>query len=903
MSFRERTRSSGPKYALARKTRTEKAFNPIRALSALLLCLCILGCAFPGMCGTEESDGKERKDKETLSPEGSQYEDRFGPVVTVETDKDGNPVTVNGYSTRLVRAGFNNLGQTTSFQTVVDFVDYPFWQPATVYDGNLAVMSLMMAGCANRAIGYQDVPEEDFDPSLNLVHFLSDAGFTDIRKDDYSKVPTMFTVSTAMGHRVMTHEGEEPFTLIAIGVCGEGYKNEWESNMTAGTGQIHEGFQNAAQLVIDRLAGYIATRGIKGRVKVWISGFSRAAAISNVAAGTLVNTGFLPKEDVYAYTFATPAAIRNPPLEGYENIFNIINPADLIPQAMPAEWGYGRYGTDLFLPVQEFSSYEGALDNYIRNAANREEYNVEYNYSARLTLRTRLLLAFFLDLTKNVENYTARFQPALVGIMHDKSMTNTLSILQNLMRDIQLEDSADRINLDELIDYFLQVFSGIMTRSGYEEADLNTGSGLIRLMMEHTPNVYLSAMYEIRMGLFLRNERCCYVMVRGPVSLTMWDESENKELFTVGSDGTVSYADGFDFNFFYAERSKDTTVIGVPMDNDFRVTWTAEKNGTVECLQAMSFTRAESIYPGKKSGIMNVKAGDTGMAFQSVGNEPAALEGFTDADFDARALTDFLGIASLGINWRVTTILLIALPSLLFCFLLCLTARIKHGKRSALTWVLLCLLGISVIEGEAAYWLFADRPWIRMAWKGVTALCFVFLFLSWHRNKGKNLIHSFFPSVLLAVIADVCFTVNHAVGGILFLLLHLTLSVLFLRGTGMSRSRWILWTAVSLIVDALLVFYAQNQGLIVWGAFVYAPVLLLTTFSSKRQCGRVRVSAVLFLVSDCLLGVYFAFFKEPAVHAAYMLLFYAAVLMLVISKPEGGNRKRKLNQLGDFSAK
>ena len=72
-----------------------------------------------------------------------------------------------------------------------------------------------------------------------------------------------------------------------------------------------------------------------------------------MVAGTLVNTGFLPREDVYAYTFATPAAIRNPPREGYENIFNIINPADLVPQVMPAEWGYGRYGTDLFLPVQD----------------------------------------------------------------------------------------------------------------------------------------------------------------------------------------------------------------------------------------------------------------------------------------------------------------------------------------------------------------------------------------------------------------------------------------------------------------------------------------------------------------------------------------------------------------------
>lgn len=404
------------------------------------------------------------------------FANRFGMDVTVQTDESGEPVSVNGYPTRRVRAGFNNLGQQESFQLVTDFVDYPFWQPATRYDGNLAVMSLMMAGSANRAAGFRGVPPEDFDPSLNLEHFLSDAGFLDIRKDDYSKVPTMFTVSTAMGYREMTHEGEEPFTLIAVGVCGAGYKNEWESNMTAGTGPIHEGFQSAAQLVTDRLAGYIATRGIRGRVKVWISGFSRAAAVSNVAAGTLVSTGFLPREDVYAYTFATPAAVKDPPGEGFENIFNIIDPADLVPQVMPADWGYGRYGSDLFLSLQEFSSYFGMLDNYARNYVNREKYGVEYNYSPALTLRTRLLLSFVLDLTESAENYAVRFQPALVSLMHDKTLNNTAPLLRNMMLSVKLSDREDKTHLDELIDYFLRVFSGLAVRSGYDEANKNTGS-------------------------------------------------------------------------------------------------------------------------------------------------------------------------------------------------------------------------------------------------------------------------------------------------------------------------------------------------------------------------------------------------------------------------------------------
>lgn len=484
--------------------------NAFHRLLILLLCLCLLGGAAPSLAEEAAGDWDDISDEESAALE-EEYRlvNRFGIGTVVETDEAGEPVTVNGYPTRRIRAGFNNLGQTESFQTMIDFVDYPFWQSAVQYEGNLAVMSLMMAGRSNRAIGFRNVSQEDFDPSLNVEHFFADAGFTDIRKDDYSKVPTMFTVSTAMGHRKMTHEGEEPFTLIAIGVCGEGYKNEWESNMTAGTGEIHEGFQSAAQLVIDRLAGYIATRGIQGRVKVWISGFSRAAAVSNVVAGTLVKTGFLPKEDVFAYTFATPAAIKDPPQEGYENIFNIINPADLVPQVMPAEWGYGRYGVDLFLPVQEFSSYEGFLDSSQRSYNNKEKYNVEYSYSSMLTLRLRLLMSLVLDLTENVENYCANFQPALVSIMHDKTVTNTVSILRKLMQNIKLTDREDKTHLDDLVDYFMRVFSGIALRSGYEDADKNTGSMLFRLMIEHTPNSYLSAVPYLRDGIFEKNSRCC----------------------------------------------------------------------------------------------------------------------------------------------------------------------------------------------------------------------------------------------------------------------------------------------------------------------------------------------------------------------------------------------------------
>lgn len=869
-----------------------------RQLTAWMLCLFLLWDAALALA-EGETTAISGENSRTMDEETERII-RFGDEAVVETGEDGEPVSVNGYPLRAVRVGFSNPGQSTTYQMMVDFVEYPFWQPATRYDGNLAVMSLMMSGCASRASGFQDISDEDFDPSLNLEYFLSDAGFSDIRKDDYSKVPTMFTVSTAMGHRKMAYEGEEPFTLIAVGVCGSGYKNEWESNMTAGIGEIHEGFHSAAQLVIDRLAGYIATRGIQGRVKVWISGFSRAAAVSNVAAGILVNTGFLPKEDLYAYTFATPAAIRNPPRNGYENIFNIIDPADLVPQVMPPEWGYGRYGTDLFLGIQEFSSYMGFLDNSVRSYTSKSRYNVEYHYSPALTLRTRLLASLILDLTEDVENYNICFQPALVSLMHNKTLNNTVSIMRDLMQNVKLLDQEDKTNLDEMINYFIRVFSGVATRSGYADANRNTGSMLIRFMVEHTMNSYFSAVDSIRGGSFESNESCCYVMVRGPVSLTLRDETAAAEVLTVRSDGSVSVSEAFNHsdwfsNMFYTERSGHTTVLCVPMDYDYQVSWTAEKDGTVECLQAMSYVRVRSCYPGAASGIIQVKAGDTGTAFQSRGHQSIILEGFTEESLNARTLTEFMGIASLGFNWRLAMTVLFAVLALFICLFLCLIAALKSSRRkqySFFTWVLLCLMGIAAFETEIAYWFFADQPWVRIAWKSVVALCCLLLFFLL-RQKGTHLLQTFFPSILLAATGDIVISLHFVAGAAMFLLCHALLCCQFLRRSPMRRGRWIQWAVVALALDTLIVLlYVPGHGMTGWVIAAYAPVLLLMAFTCGTQPLRIRVSALLFLISDLLLGLYAMLLAEPIIHVVYMFLFYIALLMLTLGPSRSSSTEK-----------
>lgn len=73
--------------------------------------------------------------------------------------------------------------------------------------------------------------------------------------------------------------------------------------------------------------------------------------------------------DIYTYTFETPQGAVNSDEKNYNNIFNIVNPVDLVPKVAPSKWGFGRYGADRYFPdastSSRYSAYvQCAADNY-----------------------------------------------------------------------------------------------------------------------------------------------------------------------------------------------------------------------------------------------------------------------------------------------------------------------------------------------------------------------------------------------------------------------------------------------------------------------------------------------------------------------------------------------------------
>ena len=527
----------------------------------------------------------------------------------------------------------------------------------------------------------------------------------------------------------------------------------------------------------------------------------------------------------------------------------------------------------------------------MRAEADRTLYAVENNYSPQLNFRMRLLISLVLDVTQNRDYYNSTFQPALVGIMQNKTVPNLLVTLRSLMLKLQGSDQAQRINTDELMDYFIRVFSGTLMRSGLGAADRNTATALYRLFNEHNENSYLANADAIRLAGFESSQEAYYVMVRGPVTVSIaFGEDPSNILSGIKANGERT-DDGIESEensqaYYYIERCGNTTILAVPTDFDYVVTWEAEKSGTVECMAVRLPVRASAVYSGYQSSALQVQAGDTGAAFRQK-NQRVMLEGFTEKSFSGRDLAEFAGIASLGINWRFALMIGCALIGFLLSAILCVISSRKPSRRKQFSfacWLALCLFGIGMLETEAAYWFFADRPVIRILWKALIAACLMFVFSRVHPPKAP-LRKTLFPGFLLAAAADIVISVHAVAGIILFMLCHLALIVHFLHSSRLSRGKWVQWAVVALPLSALiLLFFTPFNGGTGWAVAVYAPILLLMSFTSAGQPVRIRVSATFFVLSDLLLGLFFTLLNHPIIHVVYMFFFYVALLLLAISR-------------------
>lgn len=241
------------------------------------------------------------------------------------------------------------------------FDDAFFYKSNEVYHNDLAVMSLGLELTAFSHPKYDKqytAPLQNNERAENLKNAYSDLGFY---HDEYYYYNTPLSdnsnkVAFSFARKEITN-GTDTDTLVAVVLRGGGYGAEWASNFYVENAGNSAGFNDAAERVLKELRKYLLIGNVKGEVKLWIVGYSRAAATANILAHyinkDIQEDGVLDESsrkissaNVYAYTFATPNGYRVADNDGTcdNNIMNVVSDNDLVPRVPLKQWGFSKYG-------------------------------------------------------------------------------------------------------------------------------------------------------------------------------------------------------------------------------------------------------------------------------------------------------------------------------------------------------------------------------------------------------------------------------------------------------------------------------------------------------------------------------------------------------------------------------
>lgn len=274
--------------------------------------------------------------------------------------------------------------KTASFQGDVYFSERFFDHPSTEYDPHLATASLCMVISTFTDFGPFDGAWY-MSQSKFVQEYFQAIGFNGFTVNaDYQRSATFDSLGLAAAKKEM---GD--YTIVAVTPRSDGYFREWANNMHLGDGShsdsLHEGWTNAANKMLAFMDDYVSANAVQGKVKLWLTGFSRGGATANIAAALIdnaldkgkmvfTNGATTTRDDVYAYTFESPQganvnvkSLKKPKDALYDNIFNIVNPLDIVPKIPMKEYGFTRFGRDKYV-----TNYFYDPSNY---EANRQTYN------------------------------------------------------------------------------------------------------------------------------------------------------------------------------------------------------------------------------------------------------------------------------------------------------------------------------------------------------------------------------------------------------------------------------------------------------------------------------------------------------------------------------------------------
>ncbi len=328
--------------------------------------------------------------------------------------------------------------------------------------------------------------------SQNIRYAYDELGFKDSKFYNYDvplnncedKVAYSFA-----SKRIRTSDGKYN-TVLAVVVRGGNYGGEWVSNfrMYGENDQVgmneHYGFRTSASEIYTSLNDYLDSNShmYRGDVKLWITGFSRGAAVANILTHMINNSQngdsihkLCDVNGIYSYNFACPASAkyRDVSTQNDYNIWAVISPSDIIPMAAFRNWGYTVYGNVIYLNDTMSEEAQDYFDSLLKGT--------EYEGVVPCNPKQSKVYQTVTDVLSDViteASYSGYVQQMLVDIVSESYTSENANLTSTA-----LTDKKDLIHaLSEFIKYY--------------NPDFDLEQNINGITYAHLPEHYLSLVYS-----------------------------------------------------------------------------------------------------------------------------------------------------------------------------------------------------------------------------------------------------------------------------------------------------------------------------------------------------------------------------------------------------------------------
>ena len=396
------------------------------------------------------------------------------PIVLISLSACGNKPTTSEPSTseeepltyRLSfdAKGLNKEGATEKYKVSYDinYFEDDFVGSGLTYNPNLALLSLASS-----------LSQERKD--------LAEAFYTTLAFDNVTYSPeydTAWDKDTVL--YTFAHKQVEDKEVIAVAVNGFEYKQAWESNFIWGKEGNASGFENAATKLRSAFDTYFESYK-NNNPTIWITGYSRSAAISGIFLENLLEEHVVSEEQVSAYLFEAPGTMVEENIHNHPSIRNIVNSADFVANSLPKKFGFKRPGIDLDI-------YSTSQDTIVSSFYNSDLSLAPFKSSKDYADEVEFIDYFYNNiLLKEIsgedahdastrENYVDNYESSIsyvIGLFFSLK-EETITAIRNEFNDFGILDYLSLLSEDGIYDFLKPILDTY--EETYDDAMLKTAT-------------------------------------------------------------------------------------------------------------------------------------------------------------------------------------------------------------------------------------------------------------------------------------------------------------------------------------------------------------------------------------------------------------------------------------------